>query len=182
MDIPFEVQFEILRSIVPGARRIGMLYDPAETAAVIMEAEAAARKAGLVLVALPVRSERDVPGQLRELRGKADVLWMIADSTVYTAKSTEFILKETLRREIPFVGLSARYVKAGALFAISWDYHDMGVQAGEVALRVLGGTPPAEIPAVIPRKLPLEINLRSAKALGIIIPRTVLDRAEQVYE
>ncbi len=182
MDIPFDAQFEVLRSIIPGARVIGFLYSDPETAAVVMDAEAAALRLGLKVLALPVRSERDIPDQLRKLKGKADVLWMIADGTVYTPRSTEFILQETLKRQIPFVGLSARYVKAGALFAISWDYADMGVQAAELAHRVLTGTPPSEIPAATPRRLPLEVNLRSAKTLGIKVPRRIIDQAEEVYE
>lgn len=182
MDIPFKAQFEVLQSILPGARTVGFLFNPAETNAVIEEADRAARSMGLKVVALPVRAESDIPERLRELQGKADVLWMIADSTVYTPRSTEFILQESMKREIPFVGLSARYVKAGALFAISWDYADMGVQAAELAYRLLSGASPAAVAPVTPRKLPLEINLRSARALGIKIPRRILDQAEQVYE
>lgn len=94
MDIPFDAQFEVLRSIIPGARVIGFLYSDPETAAVVADAEAAALRLGLKILALPVRSERDIPDQLRKLKGKADVLWMIADGTVYTPRSTEFILQE----------------------------------------------------------------------------------------
>jgi putative ABC transport system substrate-binding protein len=182
MDIPFETQFAILKSMLPAARSVAILHNPAETAAVVEEADRAAKGMGLRVVPLPVRGERELPGQVKDLRQKADILWMIADSTVYTPTSTEYLLQEMMKQGVPFVGLSGRYVKAGALFAISWDYNDMGAQAGEMAHRILGGVPPWEVPPVRPRTLPLEINLRSARSLGVRIPRAILDEAAQIHE
>jgi putative ABC transport system substrate-binding protein len=111
-----------------------------------------------------------------------DVLWMVADSTVYTPRSTEFILQYTLGHQIPFVGLSAKYVKAGALFAVSWDYTDLGEQAGELAHQILAGKTPAELAVATPRKLPLVLNMKSARSLGVKIPRKVIEGASEVYE
>lgn len=182
MDIPFLTQFEVLKSAVPGIKRIGMLYNPAETGYVVDSARAAAERIGITLIAVSVASEKEVPSKLEEISRKIDVLYMIADSSVYTPKSTEFILVYTLKRGIPFIGLSEKYVKAGALLALSWDYNDLGMQAGELGYRIIQGARPDELSVAYPRDVPLILNLRTARNIGIKIPSMIIKKAEKVYE
>jgi putative ABC transport system substrate-binding protein len=181
MDIPPITQFEVLRSVVPATKRIGVLYTM-ETGQVMENARNAAERLGMTFIAVSVGSEKEVPQKLKELSKGIDVFYMLADSTVFTPKSTEFILMYTLKHGIPFMGLSQRYVKAGALLALSWDYNDMGRQAGELAYKIIHGARPGELSITYPRKISLILNLRTAKNIGIKIPPSVVKKAEEVYE
>ena len=78
------------------------------------------------------------------------------------------------------MGLSSAYVRAGALFALDCDYDDIGKQAGEVALLILCGNSPYEVPITTPRKIYLSINQKTAERIGIEIPAALLKIAEEV--
>ena len=181
MDIPIRDQFENLKMVVPRrVKRIGVLYNPKETGAVVAQALKVAKEMGLELIVKPVNSKKDVPEALKELCRRIDVLWSVADSTVFSPQSTRFIILHTLRNRIPFMGLSPSYVKAGALLALSWDYEDIGRQSGEIAAKVLAGKKPADLPIAAPRKIFLLLNLRTAEQIGIKIPPDVINRAKEV--
>lgn len=180
LDIPIRHQFENLKSVVPRIKKIGVLYNPKNTAIVVRKAQRVAEELGLQLIAKPVNSEKDVPEALKELCRRIDALWSVADSTVFSPQSVRFIILHTLRNKIPFMGLSPSFVKAGALLALSWDYEDIGRQSGEIAAEVLAGKKPAELPIATPRKTFLFLNLRVAEQIGIKIPPDVINRAKEV--
>ena len=181
MDIPLEIQFQTLRDILPEAQTLGVLYSPEESATVINQASLEATKFLFELVAVPVRSDRDIPAALEGLAGRIDALWAVADSRIFTSHSTEFILLHTIRHGIPFMGVSPSFVKAGALVALTCDYEDLGRQSGEQALRILGGTPPGGVPVALPRKSNLAINLRTAEHIGVVIPPLLTQQAATVF-
>ncbi len=169
MQIPVQTQFTRLREVLPTVRRIGVLYDPDVSGPLIEDAAEAARALGLVLVPLPVASETEVLRQTSALADRVDVLWSVADSTVFSDQGLKHILLATLRNRIPFVGLSPAFVKAGALLAFSTDYRDLGRQAGELSLRVLTGEDAALVPLTAPRRLSLSINMNTAKQIQLQI-------------
>ena len=69
----------------------------------------------------------------------------------------------SFRQQIPFVGLSDEWVKAGALYALERDYPDLGAQAGGLAVKILGETPPRALPPQTPRTILYDINLKTAQ-------------------
>jgi len=167
MDVPIIEQFSRLREVIPSLRRIGVVFNPRETGKVIEAARGAATAVGLQLVEMPVSSEAQVMKEIELLKDRADVLWAVADSTVYTSRSVDYILLRTLRDAVPFVGLSPSFVKAGALLSFSCDYADVGAQSGEVAVAILKGKPPAELPVVYPRHVSMYLNLNTARAIRL---------------
>lgn len=183
MDIPVKTQFEWLKKVVPNVKKIGALYNPDETKAVIDEASKIAETMKLRLIAMPVYSERDVPKATQNLTRKIDALWAVADSTVFSSpQSAKFIILHTLRARIPFIGLSRAFVRAGALLALSCNYEDVGRQSGELAVRILAGEKPSRIPITVPRKISLSLNLRVAEQIGIKIPSYIVDKADEVFK
>lgn len=182
LNISPAVQFNKIRQLMPTVKRIGVIYNPLETNTIIAEAEKAAREAGLSLVPIRVYSSADVPDALKTLRGKIDVLWSVADSTVLGSKSSKYIITYTLRNRIPFVGISSYYVREGALFSLSPDYSDAGRQAGEIASAIFSGTPPAKIAVPFPRKVRLSINLKTAFRVGVKVKSEVLIEAYEVIK
>ncbi|MFH1776302.1 MAG: ABC transporter substrate-binding protein [Candidatus Omnitrophota bacterium] len=182
INISVETQFTVIKSIIPTARRIGVVYDRDKTAGVVKEAKEAAEKLGLELVALPVSSKADVPKTIESLNGKIDVLWGTVDTTVFTSQSIQFILLFSLRNKIPFIGFSPSFVKAGALMGVYCNYKNIGRKTGEMIIRVLKGEAPGDIPVDLPTDPDLAINVRVADIMGIKIPAKVLSKADEIFK
>jgi putative tryptophan/tyrosine transport system substrate-binding protein len=180
MDVPLEKQFQTLLQIVPGAHRVGVLFNPAETGKVIQQAKSVCGQTGLTLIAIPVNSTRDVPAALNGIENKVDVLWSVADGTVFSGKMPEFILEYTLQHNLPFMGISPSFVEAGALFSLAQDYFDIGQQTAEISIRVLAGAKPSDIAITSPRKISLYLNLRAANEIGLKIPQAMIQSATKV--
>lgn len=184
LDIPVHQQFEMLKAIMPGIARIGVLYNPSETVAVIADATRAARSMGIKLLAVPITQESDLPRALQEIKTyQVDCMWSVSDSTVFGSfKSIQFVINFAQNNRIPFVGLSSTFVKFGALLAMTADPALNGQQAAEIALRVLGGEQPSAIPVATPGTACLYVNHRVARHIGVTIPSKVLTAAREVYQ
>jgi putative ABC transport system substrate-binding protein len=170
LDIPPQVQFDAIRSLIPSAKKIAVIYNPQETEAIIQQARRSARDMGLELVGVPITSSDKVPDALRALDKTVDALWSVADGTTFTPASMEFLFLHTLRNKLPFMGLSPAFVKAGALLAFAIDYHEVGAQCGGLAAKLIAGENPASLPITTPQKLTLHVNLKTAETLGLKIP------------
>jgi putative ABC transport system substrate-binding protein len=182
LNIPPEFQLNMIKEVLPDAHHIGVLYDPNKHPNFIAEHTPVMEKFNLTFNPFPVSSPKDIPKALEQVRQKADVLWGIVDNTVYTSKTTEFIIRYTIKEKIPFIGLSASYVKAGALCALVFDNKDIGRQAAELAGRLLSGTSVSELQTSVPEKIGLAINRRTAEIIGVKIPQNMLEKAVIVYE
>jgi putative ABC transport system substrate-binding protein len=180
LEVPIDRQFKEMRSILPGLKRIGVLYDPEKTGDFVDDARRIGKAFGLDLIARPVRSEKEVPAGLRTLIPQIDALWLIPDSTVLTEESISFLLTTTLDANVPVIGFSSELVRSGALVGLSVNYEDVGRQAAVLARKILGSQikAPASFP---PEKLRLALNLKTGKFLGVQIPPDVLNRADQLY-
>jgi putative ABC transport system substrate-binding protein len=184
LDISSRQQFEVVKTVLPQAKRIGVLYSPRTTTPLIKEATATAAAAGFKLIAIPVPSESDLPQALQSLeKTKIDCLWAVSDGMVFSSlKSIQHIILYTLHNDIPFMGLSSSFVKSGALFAITSDPQDNGYQAGEAAARILAGQSASAIPVSVPRKTFVSINLKIAHQIKMTVPADVLAHAQEVMQ
>lgn len=182
LDIPLETQFQYMKWVVTGLKSVGVIYNPEETGALVREASRVAGSMNLSFLAKPVHSEREVPGAMEDLLNNIDILWSVADGMVFSPQSTQHILLNTLRTGTPFMGLSSSFVKAGALMALSCDYADIGKQAAEIAIRILNGGNPRDIPIAVPRKLSLCINLKTAEHIGLRVSKSVIESADEVIK
>lgn len=177
-----EVQLDWMKRMLPGRKRVGLLYTPGESGKTVEAARAAALEAGLELVTQEVRSPTDLPGALDVVGRRADVLWGIPDRGVYTAQTAKAILLFSFRNRVPLVGLSEAWVKAGALYALEPDYRDVGAQSAELAGRILSrpGQPPP--PPAAPRSPRLSVNLKAARQMKIDVPEALVKSAHSVQE
>src|SRR2546425_848991 len=182
LEFPVETELRFLQRLLPGQRNVGVLFNPSENQARIDAAARAAGALGLTLYARKVDSPKDLPDALESMNKRADVLWGVADQIVLNSRTARPILLFSLRNRIPFVGLSATWVKAGALYALDRDYHDIGVQCGEMALRILQGAAPSTLPPVPPRKVVYTVNLKTARLLRLDLQAPVLQAAQAVIE
>jgi putative ABC transport system substrate-binding protein len=182
LEFPVETEFRWMQKLLPGQKKIGVLFNSAENQGRIDAAGRAAKALGLTLNARRLDGPRDLPDALDNLSTHADVLWGVADAVALTPQTAQPILLFSLRNRIPFVGLSMTWVKAGALYALDRDYDDIGAQCGELALKILHGSSPASLPPVPPRKVTYSVNLRTARHMKVEIPRALLEGARSVLE
>ena len=180
-EVPIERQLATMRSVLPGRRKIGLLYDPEKSARLVQEARRQAKELNLELVERQVASERDVPASLRALLPAIEALWLLPDSTVLNEESIKFLLSTALDSNLPVIGFSSDLVRRGALAGLSVRYDDVGRQAGQLARRILSGQPVPFSTVVPPDQVQLSLNLKTARFLRISIPPEVVDRANEVY-
>jgi len=128
-----------------------------------------------------VETPQALPEALENLARRAEILWGITDQTVLSPQTAEPILLFSFRNRIPFTGLSTSWAKAGALYALDRDYNDIGLQCGEIAGKILQGTPINSIPPYPPRKVFYALNLKTADYMKLSIPETLVNGAQQVF-
>lgn len=162
-------QLKALTRKIPQIKSIGLLYDPDRSSSFVKEAEDFARHNNLSLVALPVTSVKEVPGQLAKLRDKVDCYWMLPDRTIITPQTVDLILLSSLENRIPVLTFSEKYLDLGAMISVSFDPHDMGKQAGELAMKILADTKVSDLGPVQIRKVNIRINHIAAKILGVAV-------------
>lgn len=181
LDFPFALQFQTLRAIAPRVRKVGTIHGP-DNRQEIQRAATAAREAGLALVAVEVGSPKEIPAAVEGLLGRVDALWGLPDSLVFSQETASYIILQTLRRRLPFMGFSQNFVKAGSLISLYSDLEDVGQQAGLLARDLLQGRRQATGEVVAPRKALLAINLRVADVIGLSVPAEVRRRAHSIFE
>ncbi len=181
LEFSFDTQLEWLRRLLPRAKTIGVIYNPEENQKRVENAVRLANKAGLRLEPEEVRTPQDVPAALNNLSKRADVIWGMADNLTLSPTISKNVLLFSFRNNIPYIGPSAAWVKAGALYSLDWDYEDLGAQCAEMAQKILGGAAPANIPAASPRKVLYTLNLFTARQMKITLSNELVRGARQTY-
>jgi putative ABC transport system substrate-binding protein len=181
MNIPPIEQFKILQQAVPRAKRIGVVYDPLKTGGQIAEAIESAKSLGMHIVPQKIASSEEAIDAIDRMEGNVDAIWMVPDTTAITRESMKYILLFSFRNDLPLIGLSEKYVKNGALFALSFDSEDIGRQAGEIAEKILDGKAVNSLGIRSPRLLKLSINVRTAEKIGLNVPEKLVKMADKIY-
>ncbi|WP_447603812.1 ABC transporter substrate-binding protein [Nitrospira sp. Nam80] len=182
LEVPVERQLATIKMLLPRVKHIGTLYDPAKTAAVIEDAQRLMKHANNAdLYATPVSTEKEVPAALQRLLGSIGALWLIPDSTVLNDESLRFILNSALEAHVPVIGFSREFAKTGALLCLSVNYQDIGRQAGQLTRKLLDGRASLPLAPISPDRIEMTLNLKTAKFLGIDIPKEMETRADELY-
>ncbi|MEW5855190.1 MAG: ABC transporter substrate-binding protein [Myxococcota bacterium] len=164
-------QFAVLKTLVPGAKKVGLVYDPRHSGPKVREAEAAASAAGLTLVTAEVSKPEDIAGALKGMTGNVDALWTTADSTVLTVVGLDAMGEFSRQNKVPVYGINANHVQRGALMTLALDYPRVGRQAGKLANRLLADPEAARtLQLQPPEGLDLALNLSVARRLGVEAP------------
>jgi len=182
INMPVKQPIRLFKQLGPQIRRVGVIFNRANTGYLVRQADAVARAQGLQLIAKEIRSPREAIQALDSLQEEGiDVLWILPDQTVLAPEVVQRLLLFSYRRKVPLLGLSKRQAEMGALFSLSFaSSEDIGRQAGELANRIVGGKTVAEIPYTTARRVHLTANLKAAQKLGIEIPKSILARADTI--
>lgn len=182
LEFPVEVELQWMRKLLPRQKRIGVLFNSAENRDRVDRAGRVASSMDMELLARRIESPSQIPDSLESLTNEAEVLWGVADDVVLTPETAKAFILFSLRNRIPFVGLSAPWVKAGALYALDRDYADVGRQCADMAVRILHGDSTAAVPPAPPRSVVYAVNLRTAAQMKLSVPGELIRGAKEVVK
>jgi len=175
---PLGDQVALIREILPGAKKLGVLFNPGEANSVALVAalKTVAAKAGFEVIEGPATKTADVQQAARSVLSKADAIYVPTDNTVVSAFEAVAAAGRQARKPV-FAGDTASVAK-GAVAAVGFDYDTVGRQAGALAARILKGEAPGAIPPEDARGTDLKVNPAAAAAIGLSLPAQVLARAK----
>jgi len=177
---------EILKEIQPKVTRAALMFNPS-TATYIKfyqePFEAAARASGIEPIAVPVQNAADIERAFDQFGNRPDA-GLVLPPDVFTTVRTNLDLITSLaaRTHLPTIYPYRYMVTAGGLISYGIDTIDLYRRAPVYIDRILKGAKPADLPVQLPTKFEMAVNLKTAKALGIEIPATLLGRADEVVE
>jgi putative tryptophan/tyrosine transport system substrate-binding protein len=176
-------ELEILKDAVPQAERIGVLWNPTTPshAPALKAIEAGAEKLGVKLRIVPARTRDDFPAAFAAMVDeRADALLVVSSPLARVERN--FLAELELKYRLPAIFGSRWNVEAGGLMSYAADLDDLTRRAATYIDKILKGAKPADLPVEQASKYQLVINLKTAKALGLDVPVSVLARADEVIE
>jgi putative ABC transport system substrate-binding protein len=176
-------RLELLREIAPAVVRIGLMNDQSNPQGRRQweEVEAAARSVGMQALLLDTRTVADIAPGFAAAHDRG-VGAIIVPATGVMRNNRELIVALSRKHNLPVIYATREFVDAGGLMAYGASYPDLYRRAASYIDKIFKGTKPADLPVEQPTKYELVINLKTAKALGLTVPPTLLARADEVIE
>jgi putative ABC transport system substrate-binding protein len=174
-------RLQLLKEMIPGLRRVVTFYNLDNPTAQqgAKNAREAARQLKVEFMERPIASVEELQTGLRALRpGEADAFFYLADSTVNS--QSEFVIATATAKRLPMMHANIENVAKGALAAFGVSYYAMGQLAATHVQRILLGANPGNLPVEQVDRLHFAVNLKTAKALGLTIPPSVLVQADEI--
>jgi ABC-type uncharacterized transport system substrate-binding protein len=176
-------RLELLKEAVPNLARVAVLWDPTEAGRreLVKDTEVAAPRLGLQLRALEVRNGREIGSAFTAMsRERVGAVLVYGSSMLAAHRAT--IAELAAKRRLPTMSTAREWMDAGFLISYGTSLNAMYRRAPYFVDRILKGATPADLPVEQPTKFELVINAKTAKALGLTIPPSVLGRADHVIE
>lgn len=177
---PVAAQLELLKKLVPSARRVGVVYNPGEVNSQVQAGltRQAATRLGLEIVEASASSSTEVLTAAQSIARRVDAFYVFTDNTVVSALESVIKVAEQARK--PLIVGEGDSVRRGGLASVAIDYYQLGRQTGRMAARVLEGASPAEMPVQFQEQARLIINLQAAARMGVTVPEALLKEAAEV--
>jgi putative ABC transport system substrate-binding protein len=173
-------RLELLREIVPGVRRLAVMYSGPNSLQDVNEVQAAARKLDVMVAASEFQRSEDISSVFEAIRGRVDAVYVVASPLTITSRTR--INTFAAAAHLPTLYSQREFVEAGGLMSYGANVPDQFRRAGDFVDKILRGAKPADLPVEQPTKFDLIINLTTAKALGLTISPTLLALADEVIE
>jgi putative tryptophan/tyrosine transport system substrate-binding protein len=177
---PVDKHLDLIAKITPKAKRIGVIYNAGEANSVTLLGllKQAAPQRKMTIVEVTVSNTSGVSSAAQSLVGKVDAIYIPTDNTV--ASALESVLQVGMKNQVPVYAGDNDSVARGAIASLSFDYYEVGRETARLVVRIFKGEKPGEISVVAPHKLELNVNSKSAVAMGVTIPDSVLQEATKV--
>jgi putative ABC transport system substrate-binding protein len=176
-------QVEIAQELVPAITVIGVLANPANATHAYQrqEIETAAAAKRVKVIAAEARSKGDLEPAFNSLRAAGIRLAIVMRDNMFVSERRRIADLATTMR-LPTIGSQNSYVEAGGLISYGVEDSENHHRAADFVAKILKGAKPADLPVEFPTKLLLVVNMKTAKALGLEVPPTLLARADEVIE
>jgi putative ABC transport system substrate-binding protein len=172
----------LLKEIAPRIRRAALIYNPNTTpASYLRSAQAAAPSLGVQISEILLRDAAGLENSIAALAGQSDAA-LLAQPDVTTTANRGLIIALAARHRLPAIYPYNYYCAEGGLMSYGIDTLDLFRRSATYVDRILKGTKPADLPVQLPTKFELVINLKTAKALDLDVPPTLLARTDEVIE
>ena len=178
--LDLKLQFELLKKLVPNAKKVGVLYNTGEQNSEVQlkEIKEKAPEFGLEVVEAGAANSNDIAQSLDYIIDKIDVMYVPTDNIIVNAMP--LIYQKTIEKNIPIIGSELGQVENGALATEGINYKKLGYQTGLMAVEILEGKKPADMPVQTSNEFVLTINENTVKKLGIKLPEELKARAEMI--
>jgi putative tryptophan/tyrosine transport system substrate-binding protein len=175
-------RIELLREVVPNLRRLGIIGNAGNPLILqeMSEYRAAASMLGLEVAVFEIRQAEDIAPTFELLKGRAEALYVCQD--LLTLANRVRINTLALGARLPVMLASREQVEAGGLMSYGPDFLDLFRRSADYVDKILRGAKPADLPVEQPTKFDFVLNLTTAKALGVMMPPSLLARADEVIE
>jgi putative tryptophan/tyrosine transport system substrate-binding protein len=177
---------EILKEITPGTTTIAVMFNPDNIVArlnLVGPAYAAAgQSSGVDIVSAPVRNDTDIERVVADLSGHPEKSLIVSGEPFFGGRRIDLLNSLTTRYRVPALYSFRFNVEAGGLISYGNDLAQQYRQAAGYIDRILKGANPADLPVQLPTKFEMVVNLKTAKAIGLTLPPTLLARADKVIE
>jgi putative ABC transport system substrate-binding protein len=178
-------RLELLSEAVPGLRRVAVLFNPANRVfqmQQVRETENAARRLGIQLELFEARDLASIEKVFTRISRDGFSGLNVLPDPILVAANAPKIAALAEKARLPSVSANSTYADGGGLLAYGPSFPEMGRSSGVYVARILKGASPAELPVEQPTKFELVINMKTARLLGVSIPRSLLLRADRVIE
>lgn len=174
---PVKEQIELVKKFVPKATKIGVIYNAGEVNSQVQvdKVKEVAGKNGLTVVEATVSSSSEVMQAAQSLVGRVQAIYLPTDNVV--ASSVQSVVKVAEKNALPVIAGEKGMVDNGALATIGIDYYKLGQQTAEMAIRVLNGEKPENMPIESQKEYKLFINKDAAARMKVAIPEDLLKQA-----
>jgi putative tryptophan/tyrosine transport system substrate-binding protein len=182
IDVRIKDQFTVMRNINKKIKRVGIIYTQPANDPLIATARNIAQELDMSVVTSGISGSQEIQKAMNDIVGKIDALWIPPDPSLYSDEVIRYIGSTSLTKLIPCFGPNERYVRSGAIFSMSFDPVEAGRTAGDVANKILQGTPPSKLQIQELQHPKIIINTRAAGLLKLTIPKNIQDAASKVYQ
>jgi putative ABC transport system substrate-binding protein len=170
--------FELLAAVVPGLSRAVTLWDPIGGPTHLRAVQGIARSMGIQLQIVEVHKPDDIDRAFSAFRGRPQALIILPSPMIYT--HSERLAKLAIEHRLPATSMAREFADAGGMIAYGPERASTYRRDALLVAKILGGAKPAELPVERPTKVQLIVNLKTANALGLTFPESVLYRADEV--
>ncbi|AET65879.1 ABC-type uncharacterized transport system, periplasmic component [Desulfosporosinus orientis DSM 765] len=174
---PIKEQFELMKALIPNVKKVGIIYNAGEVNSQVQVgiAKNVAAELGLEIVEATVTTSADVLQASQSLIGKVNAIYVPTDNVVVSAAQS--VVQVSQENKIPIISGESSVVDKGALATIGINYKNLGKQTGEMALRVIKGEKPQDMPIESQKDFDTVLNQSAIDLFGITVPDDIMKKA-----